>query len=359
MFPNNVELRLISFEAVERVRGKGAYFIVNDEMSSWTKGMTAQDAWEGILQPALITRWSEKRAKKFNAPSAGRALTITTPKGYNFVYDMFHYPERDSLWKSFHYDYHSSPFLDAVEIERIKHTIDPIQFATEYLASFEDSGTNVFYCFNRRTHVRKDLEGFRKPLLENGRLEEKGEDVHVCIDFNVGIMACSVFALRGKQMHFLHEFMGHPNTEELCNTLTERFKGHNVICYPDPTGKARKTSAPIGITDLTILKASHTNHPNGFQVCVRKRSPPIADSVQAVNRKLLTAAGETEMYFAPECVGTIKSMERTQWVDKNPDNATIDKSEGLEHYSDGVRYGVEFLFPIVAFVKRTSRGFNF
>jgi len=348
IFPNNVELRLISFEAVERVRGKGAYFIVNDEISSWTKGITAQDAWESILQPAIITRWSEKRAKTFNSPSAGRALTITTPKGYNFAYDMYHYPETDPQWKSYHFDYHSSPFLDPEEIERLRHTIDPLQFAQEYDATFEDSGTNVFYCFKRKLHVRNDLEDFT-PMDEEGT----GEEIHACIDFNVGIMACSLFALRGDQMHFLHEFMGHPNTEELAKTLVNRFKGHEITAYPDPTGRAKKASAPIGQTDLTILRDY------GIRVCARKKSPPIADSVQAVNRKLMTAAGETHMWFHPRCSGTIKSMERTIWVDKNPDNATIDKTENIEHYSDGVRYATDFLFPVISHSKKTSRGFNF
>ena len=341
-FPNNVELRLISFEAVERVRGKGAYFIVNDEMSSWTKGMTAQEAWEGILQPALITRWSEKRAKKYNAPSAGRSLTITTPKGFNFVYDMFHYPERDPLWQSFHYDYHGSPFLDPDEIERIRHTIDPIQFATEYLASFKDSGTNVFYMFDRKVHVRNDIE---KP--------HDGEDVHISIDFNVGVMASTFWTVRGKQLQAFGETMGHPDTESLASSLKERFKGHKILAYPDPTGRSRKTSAPVGVTDLSILKS------HGITVLARKKSPPIADSVQAVNGKLMNAAGDVEMFFHPDCTGSIKSMERTHWVENNPDSATIDKKEGLEHYSDGTRYITEFLFPVQHYQKRAVRGFTF
>ena len=351
-FPNNVELRLISFEAVERARGKGAYFIVNDEISSWSKGMTAKAAWEGILQPCIITRWSEKRAKKFNAPSPGRALTITTPKGYNFAYDMFHYPEVDPQWQSFQFDYHSSPYLDPVEIERIKHTIDPIEFASEYLASFEDSGTNVFYCFKRKEHVNK-VPDFYPPKYKDGQLYRKGEDVHAMIDFNVGIQATSFWAKRGQKMHCIHEFKGHPNTEALAKDIMERFKDHNVFAYPDPSGRARKSSAPIGVTDLSILKNQ------GLKLRVKKKAPPIADSVQAVNRKLLTAGGEMDVQIDPRCEGVIKSIERTSWLDRNPDTLTLDKTEGMEHFSDGVRYGFDYLFPIQTFSNKTYRGSNF
>jgi hypothetical protein len=75
IFPNKVELRLISYEAVERMRGKGAYFVVWDEISSCVKGLKPKSAWEGVIQPCITTRWSPKRAAIYGSRSAGRALT--------------------------------------------------------------------------------------------------------------------------------------------------------------------------------------------------------------------------------------------------------------------------------------------
>jgi hypothetical protein len=348
VFPNNVELRLLSYEAVERMRGKGAYFVVWDEVSSCKKGISPKEAWQGVIQPCIITRWSNERALSYGAPAPGRALIISTPKGYNFFHEMHTYESTDKNWKSYHYDYTQSPYLDVAEIERIKHTIDPIEFASEYLASFADSGNNVFYCFDRRKHITNELEDFLPP-----QGHEKGEDVHVCIDFNVGIQATSIFALRGKQMHFLDEMKGHPDTETLAVALSTKYKGHRIFAYPDPSGKARKTSAAVGRTDFSILESY------GIKCLAHPKAPPIVDSVAAVNKKLMTAAGDIDIYIHPRCVGTIQSLERTKWVDKNPDTATIDKSEGIEHFSDGIRYGVEYLFPVNSGSKRTARGFNF
>jgi hypothetical protein len=347
-FPKNVELRLLSYEAVERLRGKGYYFIVWDEVSSCTKGITPKEAWEGIIQPCIATRWSPARAAHYGARSPGRALFPSTPKGFNFFYDLFNYQEIDDTWKSYHFDYHHSPFLDPTEIERIKHSIDPIEFASEYLASFKDSGNNVFYCFDRNKHVTKDLPDFTPPA--DG---ERGEDVHVNIDFNVGIQASSIFAVRGKQLHILNEFKGHPDTETLASAIANTYKGHTIYAYPDPSGRARKSSAPVGRTDFSILESY------GIRCLARPKAPPIVDSVNAVNRKLLTAAGDVEFYVHPRCTGVISSLERTKWVDKNPDTATIDKSESIEHFSDGIRYGVEYLFPVLTGTKRISRGFKF
>jgi hypothetical protein len=342
LFPGNVELILLSFESVERMRGKGAYFVVWDEVSSCTKGITAEEAWQSVIQPTIATRWSNRRAKAVGAKSPGRALAISTPKGYNFFHEMCMYHETDPDWGFWQYDYLQSPFLDPVEIEKLKDKLDPVTWASEYMASFAESGNSVFYCFDRKKHVDAHLQYF-----------EPGEDVHVCIDFNVMRQCSSIFALRGHQMQFIDEMQGHPDTEALAIALKTKFQGHKIYAYPDPSGRARKTSAPVGRTDFSILES------NGIICIAHRAAPPIVDSVAAVNRKLHTASGKIDMYVHPRCSGTILSLERTKWTDRNLDIATIDKSEGIEHFSDGVRYAVEYLYPIQTGGKRTSRGFNF
>jgi len=167
------------------------------------------------------------------------------------------------------------------------------------------------------------------------------------------IQAHQCFAIRGNQCQVLHEGQDFPNTEELAKSLATRWEGHKIKAYPDPTGKSRKTSAPIGQTDLSILKDY------GISVFARRKSPPIVDSVKAVNSKMMTAAGECGFYIHPRCENTIKALERVQWVDKNPDLAAIDKTEGIEHWADSIRYPIEYLWRVQSKYKPVSRGFNF
>lgn len=329
LFPGNTELRLISYEAVERMRGKGFYFVGWDEVSSCKKGIDPKLAWQEVIQPCIATRWSEKNAKLYNAPSPGRSLTISTPKGFNFLHTMFNYATTISGWKSYQYDYTHSPFIDAEEIARLRDELDPISFASEYEAKFAESGNNVFYSFSRAAHVRMDIADFASH-----------EVVHLAIDFNVGLQCTSAFALRGNQMHFIEEFKGHPDTETLAKFLANHYKGHKLIAFPDPTGKARKTSATIGKTDFSILQEY------GITVMANS-SPPIVDSVNAVNRKLLSASNKIGIFAHPRCVNLINSLERTKWANAT-DTAMIDKKEGVEHFSDGVRYAVWYLFPITS-----------
>ena len=336
--PNNTELRLWSYESSERMRGTGQYFVVCDEVSSWEHKPGLEESWNSIIRPCMTTRWSDDQARELGAPSPARALIISTPKGYNYLYDMFNFQELDPQWKSYHFTYHDAPHLSNEEIEKVKFTIDPLKFAREYEASFEDSGANVFYNFKRDTHITKDIPGFYD-----------GEDVHVAIDFNVGIMAATAFAVRGDQMHIIEDFMGHPDTETLAKRLKAKYAGHTIYAYPDPSGRARKTSAAVGITDFRILEDHQ------IRTRARRKAPPINDSVQAVNTLLQNAHGTVSMYFRPEAANTIKSMERTVWKEANPDTAQIEKSFGDEHHSDGIRYATEYLFPVQGGKKRVVR----
>ena len=341
-FPGNVQLKLWSYEASQRMRGTGQYFVVADEVTSWKgAGMNLKESWESIIQPCVSTRWSPKTAQKLGS-NAGRAMIISTPRGYDYFYEMYNRQDSDDSWKSYTYTYEDSPFLDEEEINRVKLTLDPLKFAREYTASFEDSGNNVFYTFNRKEHINKDLPYF-----------DDAEDVHVAIDFNVGIMASVIFAIRGGQIHILDEMQGHPDTETLANALKERFKGHRITSYPDPSGRARKSSAAVGTTDFSLLQGA------GILTRAHNKAPPIIDSVAAVNKKFKNAAGDVDMYIHPKCVNTIKSLERTQWVESNPDSATIDKKEGVEHWTDGLRYAIEYLYPIRSGSKVVTKGFGF
>lgn len=347
-FPNNVELRLISYEAIERMRGKGAYFVVWDEVSSCKAGIEPKEAWESVVSPCILTRWSKKRAKAYGARSPGRALIISTPKGYNYFHELYNFKDLDDDWRSYTFDFRCSPFLDEDEIEKARRNMDPVKFASEYLASFKESGNNVFYCFDRSYNVRSDLPDFVKPTEHN-----KGEDVHAFIDFNVGIQATSIAAVRGGQIHILDELKGHPDTETLAISLSTTYRGHKIFAYPDPSGRARKPSAPVGRTDFSILESY------GITCLAHQAAPPIVDSVAAVNRMLRTASDNTSFFVHPRCKGVVESLERTRWVDGKPETATIDKSEGIEHFSDGIRYGVEYMFPVTNVGKRAKRGFGF
>ena len=57
------------------------------------------------------------------------------------------------------------------------------------------------------------------------------------------------------------------------------------MIYPDPSARARKTSAG-GLTDLALLKNA------GFEVKCKNSAPLVRDRINAVNAKLKNAKGK-------------------------------------------------------------------
>jgi len=277
-------------------------------------------AWDGIIHPTMTTRW----------PRLHKALIISTPRGYDDFYTLYMRCHLDPHYRSFTFDYNYSPYLDPQEIERARNTMDPILFAREYMASFAESGNQVFHTFDRKIHVKGELPWFGK-----------GEDIYVGIDFNVNIMAAFVAAKRGNELHCLKDFKGFSNTEELAKMLVSKFPGHRLIAFPDPTGNANKSSATIGQTDFSILRK------HKIEVKARNKSPSIRDSVNAVNSKLMTASGNVGIYFGTHTLKhLVPSVERTVWKDNDGNSLVIDKSQNIEHWSDALRYMVEYLWPV-------------
>jgi len=208
----------------------------------------------------------------------GRFMAISTPKGYDTFYDLCNKGKLDDKWRSYHFDYTKSPYLDIEEIEIASRTTDPIRFAREYKATFEDSGNNVFYCFNRDLNV-----------VPTGTIKVHPEEpLHISIDFNVRKQCSGVWVIRGPYAICVGYIQGSADTHQLAATIYGRYvtdarPPNKIYCYPDPTGRSAKTSAVVGTTDFTILEGYQYN------VLARSSSPGIADSVNATNARFQTA----------------------------------------------------------------------
>jgi len=311
-FGKNVTFRLISYEAIARLRGLGIYLFLGDEVASWHN---ASYSIESIVHPAQSTRW----------PGMYKRVLASTPLGYNDFYDI----HNDSKTRQYVFPYQEAPYLDPVEVEFARQTTDPINFAREYLAEFSESGLSVFSSFSRARNVKS------LPALASN------ETLHIGLDFNLGIMAGVICALRGTELHCLAETMGATNTSSWCEDVLSRYgRERKIIVYPDPTGEARKTSSPIGQTDISILRDY------GFDVITPGQGNiRVVDSANVVNGLLYSASGDTKLFF--DSVGcarfTIPSVERCVWKE-GTDKMMVDKRRGDEHWSEALRYIVYSLF---------------
>ena len=320
-FINGSRLSLKGFDRPDSLRGisPSPSFIVLDEFA-----FIKQHAFTEVVLPMATD--PNRRAK---------VVIISTPKGVQGdFYELFNKGQEDSkgVWKSWQFTAENVRPDMKEELELAKSTLDRKTFDQEYSATFNNTGDSVFYNFSREWNVSDNL----LPLGEQ-------EPVHIAIDFNVKIMASSVFAHRADQLHCLEELYGSADTHQLIRKIKAKYKNRDITVYPDASGNARKTSAATGTTDFSLLRDA------GFRVCARNKQPPIIDSVNCVNSLLKDADGISRLFFNKDCTRTIASMEQTAWKvgqTTGMDNATIDKSRNNEHFSDGIRYICEYLYPI-------------
>jgi hypothetical protein len=147
----------------------------------------------------------------------------------------------------------------------------------------------------------------------------------------VSVLAGVLGSRVGDTLHIWDEVsVTQTNTDEVCAMLKARFPDRKIIAYPDPTGSARKTSS-AGRTDHDIIRQ------HGFS-CVSPKAPwAVKDKINATNCMIRTANGQIRLFVHPRCKNTIKALKNVTYK-QGADDYIIDKSAGIEHWTDGAGY---------------------
>lgn len=300
----------------DSLRGVGIDFLVLDEVQDINK-----ETWEAVLAPALADR-------------NGKALLQGTPKGYNWFYDLWNDAHDDKDWSTHKSTTLAAGIVPQEEINRYKRTMDERLFRQEFEASFETLAGRVYQQFNRDVNVTSELN-------------DNGGDLLIGMDFNVNPMCACVAIRAGNQLHVIDEVvLADANTEIMAQAINNRFNNRQITIYPDPSGRARRTSAPVGQTDFTILE----NY--GYTVVAPRQAPLVIDRINEVNALIQTANGEINLYIHPRCSQTIKSLEGLTFKDGTN---MPDKSTGLDHMADALGYLIHSEFPLNADVVGVGR----
>ena len=284
----NIQILFVGQTAIERLRGLGIYFAVLDEVVAWNAKPLLDEAWDSIIEPAIRTRW--------HIHGKGKALIISTPKGKDTFYDMFVREQYDDNYKSFHADYRSAEHMLDADIEQAKQNIDPMRFKREYLATFTDTGNNVFHQYNPKVHVLRNIPSVRP-----------NETIHVGIDFNINIMSAVAMVERGGELYIIGEIQGSRDTYELAESLINKYPDNTILAYPDPTGRFSKTSSKTN--DFAILEEY------GIKCYARKSTKDKRAGIDATNRLLCDADGNNKLFISHRCRSLLRTMAVLAWDD--------------------------------------------
>jgi hypothetical protein len=204
--------------------------------------------------------------------------------------------------------------------------LDERTFRQEYLASFETYSGVVYYNFDRELNVQQckyDPQAI----------------IHIGLDFNIDPMSACLFHVKNGVVEVFDEIVIYSsNTDEFIDELFSRYPKQNMIVYPDPASRQRKTSAG-GRTDLTILQNA------GLNVKCKSTHALIRDGINSVNSKLKSFEGKRSIFINPSCKTLINSLQKQVYKENT---TQPEKGNGFDHMTDALRYAIEYLFPITS-----------
>jgi len=304
---NNSQITLRGSDNEQSLRGVGLNFLCIDEFAD-----VSQEAWYEVLRPTL-------------SDTKGHALFCGSPRGFgNWSYELFKQGETNKDWASFKYTTIEGGNVDQDEVEQAKQDLDIRTFQQEYEATFVNYSGMIYYNFNRQSNI---IEKYQKETAI----------LHIGLDFNVDPMSAVVCVIVNEKIIVVDEIQIYSsNTQEMCDEIKNRYKNKQIVVYPDPSARQRKTSAG-GFTDLSILKNA------GFDVKCKNTAPLIRDRINAVNAKLKNVNGKNSLFIVKSCKNVIKSIERQIYKEGTH---VPDKDSGYDHMNDALGYLIEFNFPL-------------
>tara|TARA_B110000211_G_scaffold64348_1_gene73881 strand:- start:3160 stop:4269 length:1110 start_codon:yes stop_codon:yes gene_type:complete len=302
---NGSVISLKGAEKPNNLRGRALDFVVLDEFADMRP-----EAWFEVIRPSLSDR-------------QGSAVFIGTPKGRNHFYDLWAKGmDGADDWSSFQYTTLDGGNVPESEVQAARSDLDERTFNQEYCAEFVTYSGLIYYAFSRELSV-SDYAEDNAPL-------------HVGMDFNLDPMSAVICIRKGGKLYAIDEIVMYgSNTDEMVAELKNRYPNRQIIIYPDPASRQRKTSAG-GRTDLSILQNA------GFSVKAKNSHALVRDRINAVNSRLLSSNGERNLFVSPKCKQTIKSLERQTYKE----GTSIPNKDGFDHMNDALGYLVEYLFPV-------------
>jgi len=306
---NGSEIQLKGAENYDSLRGTGNNFIVIDEAAD-----IAPEAWYEVLRPTL-------------SDTGGHCLFLGTPKGMNWMKDIYDNHLTKNNWMSFQFTTLQGGNVPEDEVKQAQQDLDARTFRQEYEATFENYSGIIAYAFGEHNILNADAVLPTEPLI-------------VGCDFNINPMSSCVFRRTKQGLHCIDEIVIQgSNTNELVEEIRNRYPKNPITVFPDSSGVQRRTSAN-GNTDIKILENA------GFAVRYHKQHSQVKDRINSANSLFfLRDDATTRFHIDAKCKHTIKSLRQYAY---KPDTQIPEKGGSVDysHMFDALTYPIEFLFPV-------------
>ena len=301
--------------------GEGLDLLIVDEAAK-----VKRKIWDMYLSPTLSDR-------------KGKGIFITTPEGFNWIYDLFLLGQQDELWESHqapswdnHFAFPESK-SDQFLLER-KRNMSKEVYDQEYGAQFTSFAGRV-YPFDRMLDVgsypyNKDLPtfcsidfGFRMPAVGWFQVYRQGGLHHI---------------------NMIDEIIHQTNvkTDELALKIKEK-PYHVLKYYGDPAGLQSQSQSGLG--DIEIFRRK------GITINTKRDrvSKSIASGISHVRSYIENAEGQRFLHINEKCKGIMMDLENYRYPEakEGQDLKPQPLKDGFhDHGCDMIRYFFINRFPI-------------
>ena len=289
-----------SVDHPESLLGEGLDWLIIDEAAKLPERI-----WDYFLRATLTDK-------------LGKVLFITTPNGYNWIYDLYKRGLDDNFpeWTSYRGPSWENPHLPKVDIDEARRTMSQAAFAQEYGADFTTYTGQVYKEFDEAVHVIPDSELRIDP----------GWPRYRSIDFGYeNPFACLYIAVDSEDRVIIYDeyVQRHVTIEKHAAELNRREDGKETkyeFTTADPSGASARA---------TLLE-------NGIPTLAQRSN--VQQGLEAVRQQLLTRAdNKPGLYVSSKCVNTIKEFNLYSYPSKvNPDTEAPAKDN--DHEMDAIRY---------------------
>ena len=303
-------ITLRGFENVETARGQQFDLLVIDEVAQMRNWLYS---WQAILEPTLAFR-------------KGKALFISTPKGYNHFYEMFEKGQvENKYYKSWRFTSYDNPFLPVEKIEQAKENSTEDYFAQEYLADFRKHTGLIYKEFDRKAHM------VEVPNFDS--LQGPGWTYSRSIDFGYGHKSALIyFAINnnGTEIYAFDGMYKEGMTESQIAEVVKTKDAGKVITNP-----VADSAQPMTIQQLQEMGVSFSP--------IEKGPDSVKHGIAMVAQLLKVRAdtGKPTLMFNKDLAWIRDEFERYSWMEnKSADEGTIKEvpNKVNDDAMDAIRY---------------------
>ena len=306
---------ILQFKGADRpevMRGVALDLLISDEIA---EHRYAKETWEQILLPAL----SDKQ---------GQAIFIGTPKGYNFMYELYELGQNENLevWKSWKVPTWKSgaPWTQTragkKELKRLEEQMTEDAYMQEYGADFRKHTGLVFKTFERDVHVQSFEVNATYPL-------EVGQDFGYT---NPTAVLFSYFDNDDTWYIFDEYYASQKPIIEHAGSLMAKRNLYN-----------NKLKSAFGDSEDPQSIAEYAKY-DWYLTPAPKPKGSIITGISRIEErmKINAVTGRPKVIIHPRCQNLIYELERYRWKEqKNYELNEADTPEkAYDHLIDAMRY---------------------